>query len=164
MGWRGLGAVALLAGLASFAAAAAAQDFEIVETPSVTQPPVAQLKPRSIVFSDKPGDDLVDPAVGFIRFEDWAKVRPVQQQFLSLYPGYAEPNVDIIVDGTRRRYRERLHMYVAEARFVISRPPASLKLARARDPAVRRADRSRHQAPACDRRRPGPPARVEGRP
>ena len=82
------------------------------------------------MFSDKPGDDLVDPAVGFIRYEDWAKARPVHQQFLSLYPGYAEPNVDIIVDGTRRRYRERLHMYVAEARFVISRPPASLELAK----------------------------------
>ena len=96
----------------------------------ITESPVAQLKPRSIVFSDQPGDDLVDPAVGFIRYEDWAKARPVQQQFLSLYPGYTEPNVDIIVDGTRRRYRERLHMYVAEARFVISRPPASLELAR----------------------------------
>jgi len=126
---RGLGAVALAAGLSACSAAAAAQDFEIVEAPSVTQSPVAELKPRSMVFSDKPGDDLVDPAVGFIRFEDWAKARPVQQQFLSLYPGYAEPNVEIIVDGTRRRYRERLHMYVAEARFVISRPPASLKIA-----------------------------------
>ena len=129
MGRRGLGAVALLAGLAALSARAAAQDFEIVETPSVSQAPIEQLKPRAIIFSDKPGDDLVDPAVGFIRFEDWAKARPVQQQFLSLYPGYAEPNVEIIVDGTRRRYRERLHMYVAEARFVISRPPASLKLA-----------------------------------
>ena len=121
MASRGLGAVALLAGLASFSAGAAAQEFEIVETPSVTQLPIAQLKPRTIVFSDQPGDELVDPAVGFIRYEDWAKARPIQQQFLSLYPGYAEPNVDIIVDGTRRRYREKLHMYVAEARFVICR-------------------------------------------
>jgi hypothetical protein len=125
----GLGAVALLAGLTAFSAVAAAQDFEIVETPAVAQAPVDQLKPRTILFSDKPGDDLVDPAVGFMRFEDWAKVRPVQQQLLSLYPGYAEPSVEQIVDGVRRRYRERLHMYVAEARFVISRPPASLKLA-----------------------------------
>ena len=28
------------------------------------------------------------------------KARPVQQQFLSLYPGYTEPNVEVIVDGT----------------------------------------------------------------
>ena len=36
------------------------------------------------------------------------------------------------------------------------------KLARPRDPAVRRADRSRHQAPAGDRGRPGPPAATPG--
>jgi len=126
---RSLGAVALMVGLASFATGAAAQDFEIVETPSVTQLPVEQLKPRAIAFADKPSDDLVDPAVGFISYETWAKARPLQAQLLGLYPGYSEPNVEIIVDGTRRRYRERLHMYVAEARFVISRPSGSLKLA-----------------------------------
>jgi hypothetical protein len=129
MASRGLGPVTLLAGLMVLSAPAAAQDFELVEAASVTQQPVAQLKPRSIVFADKPGDGLVDPAVGFIRYEDWAKARPIQQQFLSLYPGYSEPNVDVIVDGTRRRYREKLHMYVAEARFVISRAPGSLNLA-----------------------------------
>ncbi len=157
MALRGVGAIALLAGLASFVAGAAAQDFQIVETPSVTQMPVAELKPRSIAFSDKPGDDLVDPAVGFIRYEDWAKARPIQRQFLSLYPGYAEPNVDIIVDGTRRRYREKLHMYVAEARFVISRPPASLKLAQlATLPFAERIDPAiKHQlATASDQARP----------
>ncbi|MPZ37637.1 MAG: hypothetical protein GEU95_06160 [Rhizobiales bacterium] len=130
MAARVLGTVALLAGLAAFSAGApaTAQDFELVETPSVTKLPVEKMKPKSIAFSDKP-DDLVDPAIGFIRYEDWAKARPIQQQFLSLYPGYAEPDVDIIVDGARRRYRERLHMYVAEARFVLSRPPASVDLA-----------------------------------
>jgi hypothetical protein len=126
---RGLGIATLLAGLAAFSAGALAQDFELVETPSVTQVPLAQIKPKSIVFSDRLGDDLVDPAVGFVRYEDWAKARPIHQQFLGLYPGYVEPNVDIIVDGVRRRYRERLHMYVAEARFVIGRAPDSLNLA-----------------------------------
>jgi hypothetical protein len=157
MALRGLGAAALLAGLASFAAGSVAQEFELVETPSVTQLPVAQLKPRAIVFSDKPGDDLIDPAVGFIRYEDWAKARPVQAQFLGLYPGYSEPNVDIIVDGTRRRYREKLHMYVAEARFVISRPPASLKLAQlATLPFAERIDPAiKHRlATAADQARP----------
>jgi hypothetical protein len=157
MALRGLGAIALMAGLASFAAAAAAQDFELAETPSVTQVPVAQIKPRSIVFADKPGDDLLDPAVGFMSYEVWAKARPVQAQFLGLYPGYTEPNLDIIVDGQRRRYREKLHMYVAEARFVISRPPASLKLAAlATLPFAERLDPAiKHQvATAVDQARP----------
>lgn len=131
MAARSLGAVALLATLTALSTGsrATAQDFELIETPSVTQLPIEQLKPKSIAFSDKPGEDLVDPAVGFISYEIWAKAKPVQQQFLTLYPGYTEPNVDIIVDGARRRYRERLHMYVAEARFVLSRPPASVNLA-----------------------------------
>src|SRR5262245_14873042 len=80
-----------------------AAEFSLVEVPSIADTPVSQMKASSIVFSDQPGDGLVDPAVGFIRYEDWAKARPVHQQFLSLYPGYSEPNVDIIVDGTRRR-------------------------------------------------------------
>jgi hypothetical protein len=131
MAARALGAVVVLATLVAFSAEtpARAQEFELVETPSVTQLPVDKMKPRSIAFSDKPGDDLVDPAIGFMKYEDWTKARPAQQQLLSLYPGYSEPNVDIIIDGQRRRYREKLHMYVAEARFVLSRPPASVNLA-----------------------------------
>jgi hypothetical protein len=131
---RAFQTIALLAGLvpffAAFSAGATAAEFAIVETPAITGLPIGQIKTQSIAFSDQPGDDLVDPAVGFIRYEDWAKARPVHAQFLGLYPGYTEPNVDMIVDGVRRRYRERLHMYVAEARFVVSRPPASLDLAR----------------------------------
>jgi hypothetical protein len=146
-----------LAGLVAFSAAPMAQEFELVETPSVTGVPIAQLKPRSIVFSDRLGDGVVDPSVGFVRYEDWAKTQPIHQQFLSLYPGYAEPNAEIIVDGVRRRYRERLHMYVAEARFIIGRAPASLSLAQlATLPFAERIDPAiKHQlATAADKPRP----------
>ena len=127
---RAFWAVALLAGLVAVAGTSAAQEFELTEVPSIAEAPVAQLKPRSIIFSDHLGAELIDPAVGFIRFSDWANARPVHRQFLSLYPGYTEPNVEVIVDGQKRRFREQLHMYVAEARFIISRPPASQDLAR----------------------------------
>jgi hypothetical protein len=126
---RALKVAAVVAGLAAFSAASEAQEFKLVETPSVTEVPIAQLKPRSIVFSDRLGDDLVDQAVGFVRYEDWAKARPIHRQFLSLFPGYSEPNTEIIVDGVRRRYRERLHMYVAEARFILGRTLAPADLA-----------------------------------
>ncbi len=133
-----LGAAAVLAGLAMFSSGAGAQQFELIETPSVTQLPVAQLKPKSIVFSDQPGEGLVDPAVGFVTYEAWAKAKPVEAQFLGLYPGYGEPNFDVIVDGTKRRYRERLHMYVAEARFIVGaarrRRSISRSLRRLRSP------------------------------
>ena len=65
-----------------------------------------------------------------MRYEDWAKTKPVQQQFLGLYPGYVEPNTDIVIDGAKRRYREKLHMYVAEARFLVAKPPSAIDLTR----------------------------------
>jgi hypothetical protein len=127
---RTLCAAALLAGLGVFASGPAAAQFQLEETGAITALPVAKLKPGLIVFTDRPAEGLLDETTGFIRYEDWAKARPVQSQFLGLYPGYVEPNTELIIDGAKRRYRERLHMYVAEARFVLSRPPGSVNLAR----------------------------------
>jgi hypothetical protein len=117
--------IALLAVLVSLPVSSHAQEFRIEETPSVSDRPVTDLKPKTIAFADQPGEDSV-----FIRYEDWVKAKPLQQQFLSLYPGYTEPNLDIIIDGVKKRYREKLHMYVAEARFIVAKPPASINFAR----------------------------------
>jgi hypothetical protein len=119
--------IALLAGLALLTTGSHAQEFRLEEIPSVATRAVADLKPKTIVFADLPAD--AEDGV-FIRYEDWAKSNPLQQQLLSLYPGYTEPNVDVIVDGVKKRYREKLHMYVAEARFIVAKPPASINFAR----------------------------------
>jgi hypothetical protein len=107
----------------------AAPDFIIEETTSPAALAPAQLKPRTIAFMDRPSDELIDPDAGLIRFEDWAQVRPVERQFLTPFPSYVEPTVEATVDGVRKRIKEKLHMYVAEARFTLSRPPASIDLA-----------------------------------
>jgi hypothetical protein len=107
-----------------------APEFHLEEVASVADTPIGQLKPKTIVFADRPPENLIDPGTGFMRYEDWAKARPLEQQFLSLYPGYTEPNTDIVVDGVKKRYKEKLHMYVAAARFVLSRQPQSIDLAR----------------------------------
>jgi hypothetical protein len=120
--------VTLLCGCAFFAAAATAAGFQLSEVTSIADVPIAQIKPKTIAFSDKPGDSLIEPATGFMRYQDWAKAKPIHARQLSLYPGYAEPDTQVIVNGARRRFRERLHMYVAEARFVLSRPPESIDL------------------------------------
>jgi hypothetical protein len=122
--------VALLFGLVLVASQAGAQEFKVEDVATVATLPVAQLKPKTIAFSDAPGEGLLDASTGFMRYEDWAKARPIERQFLSLYPGYNEPNEDIIVEGVKKRYREKLHMYVAQARFVLARPSSSLDLAR----------------------------------
>jgi len=107
-----------------------AQEFRLEEVASLADLPIRQLKPKTIAFADRPAENLVDPGTGFMRYEDWAKARPLEQQFLGLYPGYREPNTDIIVDGAKKRFKEKLHMYVAAARFMLSRQPGSLDLAR----------------------------------
>ena len=90
---------------------------------------VEQLKPKTIKFVDRPNEELIDPDAGLIRFEDWAQARPVEKQFLSPFPSYLEPTVEVTVDGVRKRFKEKLHMYVGEARFALARPPGSIDLA-----------------------------------
>jgi hypothetical protein len=130
-----------LALLTVFPAGLAAQEFRIEEVPSVAD--VAQPKPGTIAFSDQPGGGLADPVTGLIRFEDWTRARPLHKQALSLYPAYAEPTINVTVHGITKPYKEKLHMYVAEARFVIAKPPASIDLARfATLPFIERVDPS----------------------
>jgi hypothetical protein len=121
----------LLAGLAALATAAGAhaQDFTIADATSAAGLAVDALKPHTIAFIDRPSEELIDPEVGLIRFEDWAKAKPLEKQFLTPFPSYAEPYVEETVDGVRKRFKEKLHMYVAEARFTLARPPNSIDLA-----------------------------------
>ena len=124
---------ALLLGLAAFAAAesthAGAQEFRIEEAASPAELAVDRLKPRTIAFIDRPSEELIDTDTGLIRFEDWAQTRPLEKQFLTPFPSYLEPTVEVTVDGVRKRFKEKLHMYVGEARFALARPPGSIDLA-----------------------------------
>jgi hypothetical protein len=130
---RSLTPVALLLSLGALSASANAQtpppEFRIEEVTSPAGLAVEQLKPKTIAFIDRPSEELIDPDAGLIRFEDWAQARPVEKQFLTPYPSYVEPNVEVTVDGVRKRVKEKLHMYVAEARFALARPSGSIDLA-----------------------------------
>lgn len=130
---RALLAAAVLAGaLAVFVAAPAlAQEFRIEETGSVATVSPAALKPQTIYFTDHRQDELVDPKSGLIRFSDWAKAKPLEKQLLSLYPGYEEPTIKIGASGANSKtIKRRLHVYVAEARFELPRPPSAIDLPR----------------------------------
>jgi hypothetical protein len=130
---RTLKLAALLLGLAAFAAGwgthAGAQEFRIEEAASPAELAVDRLKPRTIAFIDRPSEELIDPDIGLIRFEDWAQARPLEKQFLTPFPSYLEPTVEVTVDGVRKRFKEKLHLYVGEARFALARPPGSIDLA-----------------------------------
>jgi hypothetical protein len=130
---RSLQIAALLTGLAIFLAIFGtqvdAQEFRIEEAASPAALAVDQLKPKTIAFTDRPSEELIDPDAGLMRFEDWAKARPIEKQFLSPFPSYVEPTVEVTVDGVPKRFKEKLHMYVGEARFALARPPGSIDLA-----------------------------------
>lgn len=109
---------------------AAAQEFRIEEVPSVPALDLSKLKPWTIAFSDHRTDEIAEEGTGLLRFADWSRARPLQKQFLSLHPTYVEPTINVVVNGVTKRHTEKLHMYVAEARFVVAKPPATIDLAR----------------------------------
>lgn len=114
---------------------AVAEEFQMQEVPSLPSLAAQPLAPHTILFTDHRKDELVDPATGLIRFSDWEHSRPAQKRLLSLYPSYEEPTINVTDDGaakdgvvkTRKR---RLHVYVAEARFALEKPAATIDLSK----------------------------------
>src|SRR5262245_725953 len=105
-----------------------AQEFAIVDRPSLAG--IEQLKPRTIGFNDHRKDEFADPGTGLIRFQDWARARPLEKQGLALYPDYVEPTVSVKVNGVTKSQIEKLHVYVAEARFELGKAPGAVDLGR----------------------------------
>ncbi len=98
--------------------AAYAQGFKIEAAESLASVPVEQLGKGKIVFVEHRSDKATDAANELIPFDEWTRKWPLHHRFLSLFPGFKEPA------GVR------LSMYVAEARFRLSRPAATLDLSR----------------------------------
>jgi hypothetical protein len=144
----------VLVGLIGSLSVAGAQDFKIEDVSSARSVPVTQLKPGIIVFSDQEGGAAGDEAAKLVRFEEWARTRPAQRKFLALFPGYVEPivtkearaeqktvaNADAKTDaslGAKGDAKaetgpvlEKLYVYVAQARFLLDRPPSAVDLSR----------------------------------
>lgn len=118
---------AMLLALATTVALASAKDFQIVKVASVAGSAVDQLKPNTIFFNDHRTDEKTD-AGAFIRYDEWARTKPLQQRFLSLFPSFKEGMIHKIIDGSKKEVRDELQMYITEARFKLSRPAASIDL------------------------------------
>ncbi|MGA3310066.1 MAG: hypothetical protein ABSD08_15865 [Xanthobacteraceae bacterium] len=123
----------VLVGLIGSFSAAGAQDFRIEDAGSAPSWNLAQLKPGTIAFRDQDGGAAADGATNLINFADWARTRPAQKKFLSLFPGYTEPTVTKAASAAGADagpVTEKLTMYVAQARFVLDQPPGALNLSR----------------------------------
>ncbi len=137
----------VLVGLLGSSYGAGAQDFRIEDVGSALSSDVAQLKPGVIAFSDQAGS-IAAGETELIHFEDWARTRPNEKKFLSLFPGYVEPpdesattKADTAGSGGKPDSKSdakadtapavlKLDMYVAQARFALDRPPAEVELLR----------------------------------
>jgi hypothetical protein len=71
------------------------KNFAVEDVASVSALPASQPGPGRIAFSDHHQDRLADPVSGLMRFADWAQAKPVQKQFLSLFPAYDEAPVTV---------------------------------------------------------------------
>jgi hypothetical protein len=120
-------AMAWIIPLAAWTFAAPGAEFHIKEVPSLES--AGRPQPHVVAFADHRGDELTDPGTGLIPFEGWARQMPLQKRFLSPYPDYVEPAVNVTVDGVKKSIKESLQMYVAEARFVVAKSPQSIDLA-----------------------------------
>jgi hypothetical protein len=126
----------VLAALISSVSAASAQQFHTVDVASARHVSVAQLKPITVAFSDKPGGDAADPSLDLMRFDDWGTKHHTEKKYLALFPAYTEPvigRVDVGAkpeDGTAKPEVQKLYVYVAQARFVIDRAPSAIDLSR----------------------------------
>jgi hypothetical protein len=108
-----------------------AQEFQMQEVPALPPLAASALAPRTILFTDHRKDELVDPNTGLIRFSDWERSRPQQKQLLSLFPSFEEPTVGGAgAEGASKPHKRRFHVYVAEARFALAKPAASIDLSK----------------------------------
>jgi hypothetical protein len=115
--------------LAASVAGAGAQEFQIVKVASVAGSAVDTLQSKTIFFNDHRLDETSDKGA-FIRFDEWSRTKPIQRQFLSLFPNFAEGTVHRVIDGAKKEVKDELQMYITEARFKLSRPAASIDLTR----------------------------------
>jgi hypothetical protein len=137
LGMRFLPAALLIAALAANPANAA-DDFRIEPVTSLASVPVAQLKPRSIVFAETRLGDKADSPAELIPFDEWMRDKPMQRRFLAMLPDFREP----LAKGGGV---EKLQVYVAEARFKVTKPAqafdlkryASISFLESLDPAVK---------------------------
>jgi hypothetical protein len=120
----------LLVALAVGSAAAQADHFQIEDVTSPMSLALGALKPKTIAFSDRPPVEAVDGHAGLVRFEDWARIHPLQKRLLSLYESYAEPTINVTKHGVTMQHHKKLHLYLAQARFLLDKSAEIIDLSR----------------------------------
>ena len=88
---------------------------------------VQALKPGTILFTDH-RDAPSNPESGLTPYLEWRRLRPAEQAALAPFPGYAEPDYTVTLNGVAKPRHETLKVYVAQGRFVVAKPAESIDL------------------------------------
>lgn len=96
----------------------------------VTAMPATGLQSGTVLFNDHRQAGSTNPDNGLIAYNEWRKERPEEAAALAPHPNYVEPNYAITVNGETKQRHETLKIYVAQGRFVVDKPAASIDLAR----------------------------------
>jgi len=127
--------VGTLLGVQCFQSVARAQDFRIDDVSSARKADVTRLTSRTIEFSDYTSASGIDSETALMPFDAWASRHPTEKKFLALFPTYVEPTIGSATDDSddktaEKPYAEKLYMYVAQARFMVTKAPATIDLSR----------------------------------
>jgi len=106
-------------------------EFRIDNVSSARTVDAARLTAGAIEFSDHTGATGAASENALIPFDEWANRQPNEKKFLALFPSYVEPLINIeVTSEPQKPYTEKLYMYVAQARFVLGKPPSAIDLSR----------------------------------
>ena len=127
--------VGTLLGVQCFQSVARAQDFRIDDVNSARKADVTRLASRTIEFSDYTSASGINSETALMPFDAWASRHPTEKKFLALFPTYVEPTIGSATDDSddktaEKPYAEKLYMYVAQARFMVTKAPATIDLSR----------------------------------
>jgi hypothetical protein len=132
--------VAVLASIAGalltaqwFYAMAQTTEFRINNVGSARKVDATRLAAGAIEFSDHTGAAGGSSESALIPFDEWASRQSTERKFLALFPNYVEPLVNTeanAAETAQKPYVEKLYMYVAQARFVLTKAPSAIDLSR----------------------------------
>ncbi len=100
------------------------------DVPSLSAVDPATLSSGTVLVSDRREKAAQNPENGLIAYNDWRKEQPAEAAALSPFPTYAEPDYIQTVNGVAKPRHESLKVYVAQGRFVLPEPAASIDLSR----------------------------------
>jgi len=107
---------------------AQAQVFHIDDVTAARNVNVADIKPGAIAFSDGTAVGSIASETALVHFDEWGEQHATEKRFLALFPSYTEPTVGKTTSNGTTKVVEKLYMYIAQARFVIDKAPASIDL------------------------------------